>query len=254
MVRFRRRIFQAVAFFTLLAGSLACSHGYQVSQQPQGQPIAVTAATGSDAAFEQKIAPYKARLDSAMNVVIGYAPAELTKKEWESTLGNFVVDLMMVQARLYTKEPLDLAVTTNGGLRNPLPKGNVTVGHVYELMPFENELVVVKVKGSTLQKLFNLAAAKKTVPMANVSYTIQGNRPFDIKIGGAPLNPSQTYAVVISDYLANGGDNMQFFKDGEEALILGITVRQAILNHIQTLTAAGQPVAAQLDGRVQLTD
>ena len=254
MFRIHPLLLPITVFLAVLAGAAGCGGSYHASKPPETTLIGVTAEAGSDAAFDRKIAPYKARLDSQMNQVIGFAPEELTKKEWESTLGNFVVDLMMEQARLYTKEPVDLAVTTNGGLRNPLPKGNITVGHVYELMPFENELVVVKVKGSTLQKLFDLAAAKKTVPMANVTYTVQGNRPFDIKIGGAPLDASKTYAVVASDYLANGGDNMLFFKEGEKALILGITVRDAILNHIRSLTAAGKPLTAKIEGRVQLTD
>lgn len=240
--------------FALPWAIICCRQPLQLSQQPEVQQIAVGNQLSADTAIENFIAPYKAQLDAKMNQVIGFAPEELTKNVGESTLGNFVTDLMLQQAAIYYKGEIDIAVTTNGGLRNPIPKGDITVGNIYELMPFENELVVVKVTGQTLQKLFDLAASKKTVPIANATYTIQAGRAFDIKIGGQPLQASKIYAVAVSDYLANGGDYMVFFKEGEKALILGITVRDAILNYIKALTAVGTQVTAKIEGRVYGTD
>ena len=237
-------------FFTLPCLLFCCSQPLQLSRQPEVQQIGIGNTLASDTAVENFIAPYKAKLDARMNEVIGYSPEELTRAYGESTLGNFVTDLMQQQADIYYEGTVDVAVTTFGGLRAPLPKGDITVGHVYELMPFENELVIVKVTGQTLQKLFDLAAAKRIAFISNARYTMQAGRAFDIKIAGEPLLPTKIYSVAVSDYLANGGDQMNFFKEGEKALVLGITVRDAILNHIKALTAIGKPVTSKIEGRV----
>ncbi len=240
--------------FALSCLLFCCSQPLQQSRQPEVQQIGISNSLPADTSVENYIAPYKARLDAKMNQVIGYAPEELTRGYGESTLGNFVTDLMQQQADIYYEGTVDVAVTTYGGLRNPIPKGDITIGNIYELMPFENELVIVKVTGQTLQKLFDLAAAKRIAFISNARYTMQGGRAFDIKIGNEPLQASKIYSVAVSDYLANGGDQMVFFKEGEKALVLGITVRDAILNHIKALTAIGRPVEAKIEGRVYGTD
>src|SRR5690606_6510040 len=104
------------------------------------------------------IAPYRQQVTSKMSEVIGTATTELGKAEYESPLGNFVVDLMLQQTNMIMSEPVDMAQSTNGGLRVPLPAGPINVGNIFELMPFENELVVLTLDGPTTQELFDFAA------------------------------------------------------------------------------------------------
>ncbi len=94
------------------------------------------------------IAPYKAKLDSKMNEVIGYVDY-MNKQKPESTLGNWVADIIADKAAEITGKKIDFAVQNYGGLRiSEIPKGPITVGKIYELMPFENFVTIISAKGA----------------------------------------------------------------------------------------------------------
>lgn len=230
---------------------LSCQRHWQISPAVQASALPVHEAIVPDARAEETIAPYREQVQQKMTEVIGWAPEILQKGLGESALGNFVTDLMLKQARSLSSQPVHLAVVNLGGLRNPLPEGEITVEHVYELMPFENELVVLTLSGRTLQKLFSYAASRKDAPMANAVYTIQDGQARDIRIDGEPLDLNTTYRVATLDYFAGGGDQATFFADALATEKSGLTLRDAIISHIRDLTANGQPVTAEIEGRVR---
>lgn len=221
-----------------------------VPQLPESLPVVVEGVK-PDSLAEATISPYRLQVIQKMEEVIGTAPAPLAKGIGESALGNFVTDLMLQHARNLSNGPVDLAVTNIGGLRVAIPEGEITVGHIYELMPFENELVVLTLSGTTLGDLFAYAATRRDAPMAGASYTIQNGHPHDIRINGHPFDPGKTYRVVTTDYFASGGDQALFFQEALATEKTGLTFRDAIIRHIRHLTARGQPVTAKLEGRVK---
>lgn len=209
------------------------------------------AITGNRTA-EITIAPYREQVTAKMSEVIGTAPAELRKAEYQSALGNFVVDLQLAQSQPLYGKPIDLSLTTNGGLRVPIPAGKVSVGTIFELMPFENELVVLTLDGATVKELFDFAATAKIAPIGNATYTVRNGQAADIKIGGQPFDAKKTYTLVTSDYLAGGGDNMALLKKAVKVEKVGIMMRDAIIQHIQDLTAKGQEITADVTPRVTI--
>ncbi len=237
-----------------LAAAAGCQRGaYQPTSHfapVTSQPVAKTQA--EDAAVAALIRPYHDKVTAEMQVVLGTAPEALTKKPGESPLANFVADLQRQRAADVLHEAVPLSVMTNGGLRAGLPAGPVTLGSVFELMPFENELVVLDAPGAVVQQLFDYAAhLKMAVSGATYTATADGHAQ-DIRIGGQPFDPAQakSYAIAISDYLAGGGDNMVFFK-AIAPRHTGLLLRTAIADHIRDLTKAGKPVTAQVEGRVK---
>ncbi|MBJ6110079.1 5'-nucleotidase C-terminal domain-containing protein [Hymenobacter sp. BT523] len=214
------------------------------------QPVGKTQA--EDPAAAALIAPYHDKVTAQMTEVLGTAPQPLTKGPGENPLSNFVADLQRERASRELKQPIPLGVMTNGGLRAGFAAGPVTLGSVFELMPFENELVVLDAPGPVVQQLFDYAAhIKMAVSGATYTVTFDG-LPKDIRIGGQPfdVNDSRTWPIAISDYLATGGDNMVFFK----TLVprhTNVLLRTAIADHVRDLTKAGQPVAAKVEGRVK---
>jgi 2',3'-cyclic-nucleotide 2'-phosphodiesterase (5'-nucleotidase family) len=214
------------------------------------QPVAKTQA--EDPAIAAIIAPYHDKVTAQMAEVLGTAPAPLTKAPGENLLSNFVADLQRERASKELKEPIALSVMTNGGLRAGFAAGPVTLGSVFELMPFENELVVLDAPGPVIEDLFDYAAHIK-MAIAGATYTVTfDGLPKDIRIGGKPfdVNENRTYTIAISDYLATGGDNLTFFK----ALTprhTNVLLRTAIADRIRDLTKAGQPVTARIEGRVR---
>ncbi|MFT2008395.1 5'-nucleotidase C-terminal domain-containing protein [Pontibacter sp. 13R65] len=201
---------------------------------------------------EATIAPYRERVTTQMSEVIGRSEAELTKGEYQSPLGNFVVDLLLEVAQELYDQPIDMAVATNGGFRSPIPEGDVTIGNAFELMPFENELLVLTLDGSTTQELFDFAARTKIAPMANATYTVVGGKATDIYIAGKPFDAAKNYTVLTSDYLANGGDNMSMFSKALATDKVDILMRDAIIRHIRKLTASGKTITVDTAPRVTI--
>ena len=93
-----------------------------------------------------------------------------------------------------------------------LTKGPVTIGNVYELMPFDNYLVVLSLTGKQVQSMLDAIAASGGWPVAGVTFTIKDNTADDVQINGKRLHNESTYRIAISDYLSNGGDNMKMLK------------------------------------------
>lgn len=202
---------------------------------------------------ETLIVPYRQKFEVEMNEVLGYSAQELRKEGGsESALGNFVVAVQMEQVLPLYKKPIDISLTTTGGLRAAIPKGPVTLSNIYELSPFENQLVIITVPGTTLQKLFEHGARSKDLVLKNASFTIKENKPYNIKIKGKPLDLSKSYTVVASDYLAYGGDDLSFLKEATKVESSGILVREALIRHIRELAAQNKPIEAKVDERTKM--
>ena len=222
------------------------AHFVPITSRPVGKTQA------EDPAIAALIAPYHDKVTAQMTEVLGTAPVPLTKGPGENPLSNFVADLQRERASAELKQPMALGVMTNGGLRAGFAAGPVTLGSVFELMPFENELVVLDAPGPVVQQLFDYAAhIKMAISGATYSVTFDG-MPKDIRIGGQPfdVNDSRTYPIAISDYLATGGDNLSFFK-ALTSRHTRVLLRTAIADHIRALTKAGQSITARVEGRVK---
>lgn len=245
----------------VLAVSGGCQHAFYPTPKLQKTTLAVTPALTPDEQAEKTIVPYRAQVQKQMAEVIGVAPLGLAKLPLESPVGNFVADLQRHQAQLLTGKPVDIGLMTGGGIRTPLRQGNLTVGDIFELMPFENELMVITVTAPVVKELLTYAAQrhiytidKKVLSTSNVTYQIENDKPQHILINGQPLDSTRTYTIALSDYLANGGDNLDFIKKQVRAEKVGILLRDAIVKHIKELTAQGQPIEGKIEGRVTVFD
>ncbi|SMB97258.1 5'-Nucleotidase domain protein [Hymenobacter roseosalivarius DSM 11622] len=231
----------------------ACQRGPYVAKptlapttaQPVGQTLP------PDPKIAALIEPYQQKVTRQMVEVIGTVPVAISKNAGESPLANFVADIQRQRATAVTGKSIDIGVITNGGLRTNIPAGSLTLGGIFELMPFENELVVLDAPGPVMQQLFDYSARSK-MAVSGATYAVSADgQPTNILIGGRPFNPAQTYTVAISDYLAGGGDNMVFFKPIKPRGT-GVLLRNAIADHIRQLTKEGKPVEAKVEGRVKV--
>jgi len=229
----------------------ACSSSYQVVKSNRAE-YQISGDVAADSAVIRKYMPYKLKMDSQMNAVLGYSGVALTKRSagGESLLGNFFADAALYEARKI--EPaIDFAIpSTNGGLRNDLPLGAISLANVFELMPFENEMVVFNLKGSDVQSLLDFIAASGGQPLAGISLKIKDKKPTAVLIGGKPFDSGKNYNVLTSDYIAGGGDGLNSFKKPVSSKILGLKVRDALILYIKEKQAAGEKISSKLDRRV----
>ena len=125
----------------------------------------VSVSASPDSLITSIIEPYKIGIDSVMNEVLCVSEIEMTKGRPESLLGNFVTDLCLDQY----SDLSDICIMNNGGLRSTLPQGEITRGKIYELMPFENELVVLELNTSELFDLIEYIFVREGEPFSGLS-------------------------------------------------------------------------------------
>ena len=176
-------------------------------------PVSYTEMTDSvtsDPALDAIIKPYRDRLEASMNEIIGEATAQLVKGKPESPLGNMAAEALLQEVNQWLDTPIDMALTNNGGLRTPIPQGPISVGKMYELMPFENLIAVLELNAVQVDSLAQQIARLGGEPIAGFTFTIDSTTRSarNILVNGQPLDENRTYRLVTSDYLANGGGGM----------------------------------------------
>lgn len=241
---------------TLTSLLLSCGGTRLVPQLAAENPTAlvVDSLILPDPATELYLVPYKKKLDSTLDSIMGYAAHELAKELVESGLGNFVADVTREAAQQASDVPVDMGVVTIGGLRIALAEGPIRLRDIYELMPFENRLVVLRLTGEETLALFKFAAKHKIVAISNSKMLVRDDTPVQILINGKPFDPAQSYTVATSDYLAGGGDNMAFFRNAERAKQTDLLLRTAILNKIIALHQQGKQLDNKVEGRIEILE
>lgn len=228
---------------------LSCHTAY-VPTKAVYEDYRITAGLPRDSSMIRVMEPYRDSVNRSMNVVVGVAAVDMEKAKPEGALGNFMVDAMLWAAKEKFGVPVDAAFTNYGGIRiNQLPKGEVTRGKVFELMPFDNLLVLQQVKGSVLQQFLDLTAASGGWPVAGITMQIRDKKAVNVKVGGQPLDPNKTYTVANSDYVANGGDDAAIFKSIPQQN-KGYLLRDALFDYISALKAQGKNISATVENRV----
>jgi 2',3'-cyclic-nucleotide 2'-phosphodiesterase (5'-nucleotidase family) len=241
------------ALLSLLLLSACKRNDFVLSTQHKYDKIDST--TVENTAMRDSISLYKKKVDAEMSTVIAYSPEALTKKQPESTLGNYIADAVHAQAEKYGKISADLTVLNHGGLRiDALPKGDWTRGNIFELLPFDNMVVIVEMKGTAVNQLLQHIAAKEGWPVSrHLRMEIKAGKAQNGKISGATIDENKTYRVVTNDYLANGGDNCTFFV-GCPQRETGKFIRDAVIEYLEAQNKEKQAIKAEIEGRIRRLD
>ena len=219
---------------------LACSPTYTL-QSYDNKVVAIKSTADSTALAI--IAPYQNAIEEEMNEVLSYTKIELNKKGSESTLGNFVTDLCLNYADAH------MCVMNNGGLRTTINKGPVTRGKLYQLMPFENELVVLELNKEDYLGLLEYICKRGGEPFSGISITMTEDGEILNHSESVDFSKGEKIRVLTSDYLANGGDKMNFFQNKEQ-LKVGMKLRDAIIDYCSKTDT----LYVKLDGRLKIIE
>tara|TARA_R100001369_G_scaffold38256_1_gene63807 strand:+ start:14897 stop:15652 length:756 start_codon:yes stop_codon:yes gene_type:complete len=222
----------------LLTSLWACKNSIHTTSI-KGDIIPIDKTINGDPEIIAYIQPYALHLNQTLDSVIAYNPNNLSKKDGKlnTALGNLMADLVMVQAnpifKSRTGNSIDIVLLNQGGIRSGIGKGPVTSRTGFELMPFENEIIVVELSGKKIQEMLTyLEVAKTAHPISGMQIRVDSN--FKLKnamIGGKILDINRSYFVATSDYLQQGGDNMNFFKEPLHIYELDYKLRNAIIDH-----------------------
>lgn len=214
----------------------ACKGHYHVSEtKPSHYELK---SSKNDSIAVLSTLPYKQKLDLEMKQVIAYSDSALTKDGKDVSLGNFACRTVEDFVRTNKNEIAGkhIVILNRGGLRNNIPAGEITKGHIFELMPFDNEIVILKITGEKLMECINSMIKDKKLISRNLSFMVKDNEAADIKIWGSPFDIKGEYYIVTTDYLAMGGDNCSFFGKPISYEVTKIKLRDAIINYCSMLT------------------
>lgn len=205
-----------------------------------------------DSSMATMLQPYRDSMLRYINIVIGFSTSNLYKKQPECGLGNFMADCLKWAVALDFKEKVDVAVINFGSLHSHISKGDITIQSMYDLMPYNNQLVLLKVNGNLLHQLLDRAAYDGGWPCAGIEMKIKNREATDIIINGSPLNDTAMYSLATTDYLAGGGDGCSMLKKVFRQNTI-YSYRDALIDYVIFLTRAGKPVSATLENRVTST-
>lgn len=212
-------------------------------------------ASKEDSKIETIVNPYREHVDSMMNQELGTTDFEIFKNQPNGGLNNLSADMVYeISKQIFTEEASkpDICLLNYGGLRYPLPKGKITLANMYQLMPFENEIVLLKLRGSQVDSLFEYIAQTNGQPVAGCILTVKNNHSVKAEINGKPFDSSKAYNVVTSDYLADGGDKMSFFKNPLDKIKTGMLIRNAMIEYIKQKTSKGEIIKRNLEERIKI--
>ncbi|MDQ0493901.1 5'-nucleotidase C-terminal domain-containing protein [Paenibacillus brasilensis] len=171
----------------------------------------------------------------------------------ETNLGDLLTDAMR------DVSGADVALTNGGGIRASIKTGTVTKGDIITVLPFGNQIVTLKVKGSDIQAALENGTASYPEPsggfpqVSGISFKIdtsaaKGSRVHSVLIGGKALDPEATYTLATNDFTAVGGDQYTMFAKYQQAGMFG-SLDEALIRYMQKIGSASLKV--QADGRIQ---
>lgn len=254
---FRKPLFTGLFIFILIVQITSCSTESKITKREVLYvKLDSTYKQKEDTTIARFVNGYSESLYKEMNEVLVISEFALTKDQPESLLGNVFSDIVFEAVlNKYNADVAlkpDLCLFNNGGLRSSLPKGEITRGKIYELMPFENEVVIVTINGSAMKDLTHYIASAGGVPVANIKMGIKTNKPIDVLIGGKPLDLTKNYNIVTSDYLSGGGDKMTFFNNPIKITYTKLKLRDVLIDHMKELKKNNITLTTALDKRVYI--
>jgi len=225
-----------LTFFLLTS----CQPKKDVIYKVEGNQININEKANSTTSIDNFVAPYRQHINEDLNHVLAYNPIDQdkTKGKWETNIGNlFAQSTFELANPIFEKrehKTIDACILNHGGIRAMIPKGNVTTRTAFEIMPFENSIIVVALKGNEVLDLANyILKEKKPHPLYGiVIYTNETETQVKkVTINNYEIESSKTYYIATSDYLANGGDNMTFLKNSSKKYDLDYKLRKLFIDY-----------------------
>lgn len=207
-------------------------------------------------AAEEFIAPFKAEVDKQMSPVVGKAANYLYAKKPESPLSNVLTDVLMWASEKYGEKP-DFSVYNIGGMRAALAVGDVTIGDVIDVAPFENNICFVTLTGAKVRELFEQIAKQGGQGVSRevrLVITADGKLK-SATVAGKEIDDNAQYRIVTLDYVAQGNDHMEAFRSGTDIKLSTAqenNVRFIIMDFFRAKMAQGESVEGKLDGRITI--
>lgn len=213
--------------------------------------------TEVDEYVQQLIDKYNAQMEEELNQEIGETVAlnRGARYERDTSLGNFWTDALR-----RVVEDSDIAVTNNGGIRADIPAGTLTYGHIYEIEPFANEVMVIEMTGKAVLDVLEYSYTREErnqidLQTSGLEYVVhvdeKGNFvSVDATVGGEPIKEEEKYTVVVPDYIGTGGSGYNF--EGDVITGKAGLMTEAMIDYAKELVETEGIIDVKAEGRIQI--
>lgn len=204
------------------AGLTACSSFYVSSYSHQLLPIEKEQFEITE--LEKEIAPYRDSIEWEMNKVIAFADTNFVPERPNGNLNNWCADALLTHQTKNVRLTAPVMSLLNvGGLRTTINKGNVTIGDIFKIMPFDNSVVWVRMPIQVIPEIADYLTKSGGEPISG-AFLKNGN----LSVNGVDENTKEII-IITSDYLVNGGDKMYFFQKAIEVIHTGRLLRDCLI-------------------------
>ncbi|PYG33239.1 bifunctional metallophosphatase/5'-nucleotidase [Pelagimonas varians] len=256
-------IVQAYAYGKFLGELNVTFNDDGVITEAAGEPILLDAAVAEEAGTVARIAEAAAPLEEIRNKVVAETAEAIDGERGscraaECAMGNIIADAMLDRVK---DQGVSIAIQNGGGIRASIDAGEVTMGEVLTVLPFQNTLSTFQVSGETILAALENAVSQheegagRFVQVAGMKYAFDVSKPAGERISDVmvmegdafgPIDPAKTYGVVSNNYVRNGGDGFKMFRDAQNAYDFGPDLADVTAEYMAKMG----PVTPMLDGRI----
>lgn len=264
MLKFRNLHFSYLLFFIAIFG---CHSSTKVIEL---QNIAIkNNISNIDSSSYHFLKPYSDSLNRVLNVQIAQTDSNLltvrankavpkSKIEKMGNLGRIAADYLLKEGSSYMLNqlgfPCHFAIINHGGIRSSIPKGPVTLKSMFEIMPFENELVIVELTGRQMDSLLNYLVSKNIAAVAGIEIQTNSNTYTKVNIAGLPFDSRRNYWVVVNDFIQKGGDYFTMLKFPKQVIYTGLKIRDVLEKGFKTEFSETNKINPRLNPRIIFND
>jgi len=190
---------------------------------------------------------------ASVKEVVGYSPKEMVAHRPESELSNLIVDCLIAKTEEVTGKHVDVGFTNFGGIRISMPEGDVLLDDIMSMLPFNNFLCYMEVKGSDLRYLFERFASNRVEAFGGAEMVMGNYKLQSLKVGGKPVDDNKYYGVATIDFLLDGGDGVAIARNARNLVITDVLIRDSLMDYVRKMKAEGKPIEYKTDNRVVIT-
>lgn len=209
---------------------------------------------GQDSTWLARVDRWNANVAPVSGEHLGVMAKALDRHRPESTIGDWICDAMRFSSGA------DIAMQNPGGMRADHPAGEITRGSVYEVMPFDNTIVTMKLTGAAVKLALEQALKfDRVTQVSGIKYTVDQTKPAGSRVlalsmaDGSAMDDTKLYKVAVNNFMATGGDNYDALGNGLEKTESGLVIRGAMEAYVRDRCKGGKPLEVTVDGRVTQT-
>lgn len=219
------------------------------------QMVAVDASMDAiqDTAYLNYLQPIKQQLNEQLDIVIGEVKEDMFAALPESNLLNWTADALCDAAKRHYNGTVDFAVVNVGGVRCSWQKGDLTMRQVFELMPFDNRLVILTVTGKEVLELAdNFASWGGQGVSKQIRMELTPKKAKSVLLHGKKIVPEAVYYIATSNYLAGGNDKLYALNKYSNIVDTYLLIRDLYIEQVKLTTEKGKQIYSPTDGRMKI--